>query len=286
MIFITGAAGKTGHAVLQYLVQKGVRAAALVRSQQQADSLQSIGDIEIVIGDLRNPETFDQTIRKCESLYYICPNISPDELEIGRSLITLCQKYNLRRFVYHSVLHPQAETMPHHWQKLRMEEALLESGLVFTILQPCAYMQNILTGWQKITKGEYIIPYQVQARISMVDLQDVGEVTSRVLTEQGHENAIYELSGPEPLSQADAARQMSEVLGYPIQAIEQPRSEWKRIVQLVGMPEGQINTLLKMFEYYNNFGFVGNPSTMEHLLGHKPTTFKQFLVRILSSGDE
>ena len=93
--------------------------------------------------------------------------------------------------------------MPHHWQKLRMEEALLESGLEFTILQPCAYMQNILTGWQKITKGEYIIPYQVQTRISMVDLQDVGEVASNVLTEQGHENAIYELSGPEPLSQAD-----------------------------------------------------------------------------------
>ena len=69
---------------------------------------------------------------------------------------------------------------------------------------------------------------------------------------------------------------MSEVLGYPIQAIEQTRSEWKRNVQLMGMPKDQINTLLKMFEYYNNFGFVGNPNTMEHLLGHKPTTFNSF----------
>jgi NAD(P)H dehydrogenase (quinone) len=286
MIFVTGAAGKTGQAVLQSLVQKGVRATALVRSQQQADSLQPFGDINIVIGDLRNPVSFEPILQKCESLYYICPNISPDELEIGRSLISKCQRYNLRRFVYHSVLHPQAETMPHHWQKLRMEEALLESGLDFTILQPCAYMQNILTGWQKVTQGEYIVPYQNQTRISMVDLQDVGEVASRVLTEHGHENAIYELSGPEQLSQADAAHQMSEVLGFPVQAIEQPRSEWEYNVRLAGMPELQIETLLKMFEYYNNFGLIGNPNTLEYLLGRSPTNFKQFLVRILASGDE
>jgi len=286
MIFVTGAAGKTGRAVLQSLVQKGVGATALVRSQQQADSLQDIGSLDVVIGDLRKPETFEHKFQKSDFLYYICPNISPDELEIGKSLITLCQKFHFQRFVFHSVLHPQVEAMPHHWQKLRMEEALFESGLEFTILQPCAYMQNILTGWQRITKGEYIIPYQVQTRISMVDLQDVGEVAAKVLIEQGHENAIYELSGPEPLSQVDAARQMSEMLGFPIRAVEQPRSEWKMNVQLSGLPDFQINVLLKMFEYYDKFGFIGNPNVMEQLLGRKLTTFKQFLVRILSSGDE
>jgi hypothetical protein len=33
------------------------------------------------------------------------------------------------RLVYHSVLHPQTEQMPHHWHKLRVEEMLLESRL-------------------------------------------------------------------------------------------------------------------------------------------------------------
>ena len=35
-------------------------------------------------------------------------------------------------------------SMPHHWLKMRVEEKLFASGLPFTILQPAAYMQNVL----------------------------------------------------------------------------------------------------------------------------------------------
>ena len=61
--------------------------------------------------------------------------------------IRAAQSAGVERFVYHSVLHPQVEIMAHHWQKMRVEEQLFESGLSFTILQPAAYMQNVLAGW-------------------------------------------------------------------------------------------------------------------------------------------
>ncbi len=57
------------------------------------------------------------------------------------------QETALSHFVYHSVLHPQTEEMPHHWQKLRVEESLFRTHLPFTILQPCAYMQNLDIHW-------------------------------------------------------------------------------------------------------------------------------------------
>ena len=92
--------------------------------------------------------------------------------------------------------------MPHHWAKLRVEEMLLASGLDVTILQPTAYMQNILAGWPGIVAdGVFWVPYPVETRLSLVDLQDVGAAAARVSTEPGHEGATYELVGTAPLSQ-------------------------------------------------------------------------------------
>ncbi len=65
-----------------------------------------------------------------------------------------------------------------------------------TILQPTAYMQNILAGWRSIVEdGIYRVPYPIDTRISLVDLRDVAEAAARVLTEDGHVGATYELVG-------------------------------------------------------------------------------------------
>ena len=56
MILVTGAAGKTGRAILQSLAQKGIRSDRIGSFTAQADSLLNIDGIECFIGDLRNPE--------------------------------------------------------------------------------------------------------------------------------------------------------------------------------------------------------------------------------------
>lgn len=285
MIFITGAAGKTGRAIINALSARHIPVKALVRSQKDADSFAAFKNIEPVFGDLRDPAGFAAALEGINSIYYICPNVTPDEAEIGLHLINLARKYQVNHFCYHSVLHPQIEEMPHHWQKMRMEESLFKSGLPFTILQPCAYMQNILGGWKNITDGKYIIPYRISARLSIVDLQDVAAAASIVLSQPGHENAIYELAGPQALSQLEVARQLSASLGITVEAIEQPRELWRQTAENSGMDGYAVQTLLKMFEYYDHYGLVGNPNTLERLLGHTPTDFQQFIKKTLSSGD-
>jgi NAD(P)H dehydrogenase (quinone) len=287
MIFLTGGAGKTGKAIIRALSLKGITVKVLVHSEQQAESLASFNNVEICIGDLRDPQLLERSIKGVDQLYYICPNISPDELVIGNVLIDIAKKHRLSRFVYHSVLHPQIEIMPHHWQKMRMEEALFTSGLDFTILQPCAYMQNILSGWHKITlEKQYNVPYRVSTQISMVDLDDIARVAAKLLTENSYSNAIYELAGPEPLSQTLVAEQLSTALGYSVRAVEQSREEWGQNARKNNLQGQQIETLIKMFEYYDKYGFIGNSSILEYLLGQKPVTFRQFLTHFVESGDE
>jgi NAD(P)H dehydrogenase (quinone) len=93
--------------------------------------------------------------------------MSPDEVVIGTLVIGEAKRAGVEHFVYHSVLHPQTERMTHHWQKLRVEEMLFESGLPFTILQPAPYMQNLLAVWKSIVEeGELRVPYSIHAKFS------------------------------------------------------------------------------------------------------------------------
>ena len=54
-------------------------------------------------------------------------------------------------------------------------------------------------------------------------------------------------------------------------------TDWTQQAEAVGMGAYQIETLLQMFVYYQENGFVGNCNILTWLVGRKPTTFLQFV---------
>src|SRR6266436_5661045 len=164
MILVTGAGGKTGKAVLKALVARGAAVRAFARSAAHHAALNAIGVHDVEVGEMDDPRAWSRAIRGTSAVYHICPNVSPHELPFAKGLIAAAATHGIRRFVYHSVLHPQIEAMPHHWAKLRVEELLFSSGLDVTILQPTAYMQNSLAEWDRMVgDGVYRTPYPVEA---------------------------------------------------------------------------------------------------------------------------
>lgn len=281
MILVTGAAGKTGRAVIRALVKRGEHVRAFVYRARQRTSLRQAGAHEVIVGDMQDRDAFENAIKGVRALYHICPNTHPDEVEFTRLALATARTEGMTRFVYHSVLHPQTEAMPHHWHKLRAEALLFEAGINYTILQPAAYMQNIMSGWQRIVEqGIYQVPYPVETRLGMVDLEDVAAVAATVLTERGHIGAIYELAGCDSLSQTEVATILSQSLKRPVEAKELPLAVWKAQAEANNLGSYQIDTLLKMFEYYAQHGFWGNPNVLRWLLGREPTSFEAFVERV------
>jgi uncharacterized protein YbjT (DUF2867 family) len=280
MILVTGAAGKTGQAIIRALSAKGRSVRALVYRPEQVPSVEALGAQDVAVGNMRVPAAMEQAAQGVRAVYHICPNMSPDEVTIGRVAIAATRAAGVEHFVYHSVLHPQTEKMPHHWLKLRVEEMLFESGLAYTILQPAAYMQNVLAHWNQIVeRGVYPVPYAVETRLGMVDLEDVAAAAAKVLTESAHAGAIYELAGPEVLSQTEIAGVLSREFGRLVRAQTVSLEAWERGARAAGLSDYQIGTLLKMFRYYEGHGFWGNPRVLGWLLGHSPTTFAAFVKR-------
>ncbi|NUQ86417.1 MAG: NmrA family NAD(P)-binding protein [Anaerolineales bacterium] len=285
MILITGAGGKTGR-VLVKTISKTESVCAFVHREEQVSVLKSLGAEKVIVGDLGDGSALRSAMRGVRSLYHICPNIHPDEETIGRLVIEEARKAGVEHFVYHSVLHPQTEKMKHHWQKLRVEEMLFESGLPFTILQPGPYMQNLLAGWRNIVEeGILRVPYSVEAKFSFLDLEDLAEAARIVLTESGHANAIYELAGTNPTSHAKVAEIFRRVLGRDVRAEKQEIGEWR--LRAGGSSENAMENLVRMFEYYDRWGLAGNPNVLRWLLKREPASIEAFIGRTLrSSMDE
>jgi hypothetical protein len=58
------------------------------------------------------------------------------------------------------------------------------------------------------------------------------------------------------------------------------RETWARRARASGLGQYQIETLVKMFHYYEQYGFPGNPGVLGWLLQRPPTTFAAFVERI------
>ncbi len=244
MILVTGAAGKTGRAIIRKLAAAGKAVRGFAHRERQSETILTAGAQEVITGSMLDEAAVQIAITGATAVYHICPNMHPDEIRIGKIAISSAVNAGVRQFVYHSVLHPQTEAMPHHWQKLRVEELLLASGLPFTILQPAAYMQNLLPQWPQIQdEGIYKVPYDVTARIALIDLEDLAEAAAIVLTTSGHFGATYSLSGPDNLNQIEIAGKFSNYLRKKVSASKISLVQWQKQAQNAGLGDYQIKTL-------------------------------------------
>jgi len=114
----------------------------------------------------------------------------------------------------------------------------------------------------------------------LVDLEDVAEAAAIVLTQAGHAGATYELAGPEAMTQTELAALLGHKLGRPVRAQVVSREVWEQGARAAGLSDYQVRTLLKMFRYYECYGFWGNPRVLGWLLGRPPGTFSDFFERV------
>jgi NAD(P)-dependent dehydrogenase (short-subunit alcohol dehydrogenase family) len=83
MILITGASGKTGRALIKAL-SKAESVCVFVHREEQVAVLKSLGAEKFIVGDLRDGAAIRSSIEDVRAVYHICPNMSPDEMVIGK----------------------------------------------------------------------------------------------------------------------------------------------------------------------------------------------------------
>ena len=281
-VLVTGAGGRTGQYIVPALVDAGHRVRFVTRQAQYSGPLSQYADVTPITVDLGDDNDVARAMDGAQAVYHIPPNMNPDEVALGKRVINAAQAAGVAHFVYHSVLHPQVQGLTHHWNKVFVEEALIESALAYTILQPTSYMQMIAGDWEGISKrGVHTLAFSPKAKLSLVDLEDVGAAAAKVLGNDEHFYAIYELGGPAMLSCEDKARVLTDVLGHPVRAGQDTLDDFRAKAKAAGMPHHVMETRARMFDHYDTNGLAGNGNVLGWLLGRPPNSFEIYVRREL-----
>lgn len=277
MILVTGAAGKTGNAVARALSEADVPFSALVRSREKGRALEEMG-ADVVVGDLADQDFLQRALAGIEKAFLVMPNGErQQELETG--FVDLAAAAGVQHLVYLSSLESvPANANPITQMHVAVETHVRRSGMTWTMIRPTFFMQIFLGMAPAIAaRGELMLPAG-KGTIAATDLRDVAEVIRLVLTEPGHENQSYDLTGPELLTLAQCAAKIGSAIGREVRYVDQPIAAFADRLRAVGLGEWRIQAVCKEFEAIANGLIDHTTDTMQELLGRPPTSLHQFIV--------
>lgn len=158
------------------------------------------------------------------------------------------------------------------------ENIVKASGVPWTIIRASWFNQNFSEGafYDMVQSGVLALPISDVGE-PFVDTDDIADVAIAALTEPGHKNKLYEVTGPRLLTFNDIAKELSEGLNTKVKfiAISSDRFEQEMIKQ--GVPSDTIDMLLFLFNEVLDGRNAYLTHGVEEALGRKPKDFSAFV---------
>jgi uncharacterized protein YbjT (DUF2867 family) len=270
----TGTVGKDVVAGLLRHTDSTVR--VLTRSQKHAQKLPK--GATAVIGDLEDPNTYDEIFAGTDRLFLLNP-VDLTELHQGLAAVNEAKRVGTQHVVYLSI--HNAETIPnapHFAAKIAVERALQESGLPYTILRPNNFYQN--DHWyEDAIRTQGIYPQPIGTRgLSRVDTRDVAQAAVNAFTQSGHQNKTYALVGPDVLTGPDCAETYADLLGRNVQYGGNDLDAWQKQARAM-LPEWMAYDFRLMYAAFQENGLAATEAELKEtriLLGSAPRSFRAF----------
>ncbi len=276
MILLTGATGKTGGAVARALAAQGLPVRALVRNPAKAAALAEVG-VGLVVGDLADAASVRAAFVGVEKALLLLPN-GREQLELERQFVDLARAGGVRHVVKISSMEALEEAVsPIPRVHYASEQHIKGSGLDWTMIRPNFYMQNLLGSAATIrSQGRIYLPLG-QGVVPLTDTRDVAAVIALVLATPGHAGQSYEITGPELLDFAQAARIIGENLGRPVEYVDMDPAEYRKVLAPYVSSEWHLDAVMELFGEIAAGQPVYVTDTFRALLGREPTSLAQFV---------
>ena len=227
MILVVGATGLLGSEISRRLASAGQAVRGIVRatsSRDRVQALQSVG-VETVIADLKDPQSL---ARACEGVSAVIATASSTiSRQEGDSIETVdrCGYLNLvdwakcagvERFIYISIPLHQAVEFPLAAIKRKVERAVVESGICYTLLRANYFMEIWLSPMLGFdyTRGRATIYGNGEGPSAWVSYRDVAGFAVDALGNEAARNRAIEVGGPENLSPHQVVRAFEQESGH------------------------------------------------------------------------
>lgn len=275
MILITGASGSVGREVVREMLKTGKEFRAMYRAKEEAAKAPAA--VKTVIADFSDAASLQIALQGVEAVFLVCSPVQ-QLVELEGNVIEASKKAGVKRIVLNSALGAgdYDKSFP-SWHR-KVEEKLKASGIEFVILRPNGFMQNILAFLAPSIRAQgAFYDAMGDAKTSFVDVRDVAAVAARTLTSGGHAGKIYELNGPEALTQDEIAKRIAEKSGRAVSHVNIPREAHQKAMLDLGMPEWQVKALIELQDYYVSGRAATVDGVVAKVLGRPERTMDAFL---------
>ncbi|MGV4983057.1 SDR family oxidoreductase [Streptomyces sp. NPDC001709] len=215
-IVVTGATGHLGRHVVEQLLEKvpAEQITAVVRDETKAADFAARG-VRLAVADYNTPETFDDLFAAGDKVLLISGNeFDKGRVQQHRVVIDAAKAAGVALLAYTSA--PGSLTAALADDHRATEEALLASGLPYTLLRNGWYFENYTENLAPVLEHGAVVQAAGDGRISAASRADYAAAAVAVLTGEGHENKTYELGGDEAFGFAEYAAELSRQTGKEI----------------------------------------------------------------------
>ena len=236
MILVTGGTSRVGLEVVRQFSANGTRGVrVLVRHPEKVAALAGRG-VEIISGDITDTDSLGRAMRNVERALVIPPNV-PGQAEMEGRIYRTARLAGVHHIVKLSTVKADVNSPCCFFKEHAIaEEYLRGAGVGFTILGSNSFMQNLLWFAKEIkSKSTFSLPMG-DAKTAPVDVRDVAAVAVAVLSGGGHGGAAYSITGPQELSFAEMAKELSTALGREVKYCDLAPTEFVEMLILSGVP--------------------------------------------------
>lgn len=263
---VIGGSGKTGRRVIARLKALGHEVRSASRSSSPGF-------------DWNNEANWNEVLEGVKALYVTYhPDLSvPGASDHIRTLLAIANAQGVERIV---LLSGRGEE-----EAQLCERLALNSGIPATIVRCGWFNQNFSESFFRdlLMSGTLAVP-NAHVGEGYVDADDIADVVTAALTDDGHAGRIYQLTGPELLTFRDIAAIFHEVTGRELHVVDVTREEFVDGLKEAQLPEGMV----QLVDYLFNEVLDGRNSSLgdgvQKALGRPPRDFRSFIQKAHLAG--
>lgn len=267
VIIVSGASGQLGGVAVLELLARGVAPENLIlvsRTPEQLDEYARMG-ASTRFGDFSQPESLSAAYEGGDRLLLISlntrgnpnPDVRTQRVEFHKNAIDAAVAVGVEHIVYISYVDADNNPSPIAVDHRLTEAILRESGVAWTFIRDQWYMDRFLRQAASVVEEGRVVAGP-QAGTAFVTRADCAAAAAAALSTPGHENRIYEITGPELIGSREFAAIIGELTGQTIEVAEAASEDAELTVP--DMPSGTMLT-----------------GDFQELVGRPPTSVRQLL---------
>lgn len=274
-VIVLGATGNIGTTVIKNLQNKNVTVFAAVQSEKDFEKVAQLGATPIIV-NFTNQESLNEALKGKQRVFLVTPLMQNPE-SVTQMVINASKLNGVTHLVRSTAsgADSKGQIQMARWAGAS-EDLIKASGLNYTILRPYSFLQNFINFHSQTIKqyNGFFLPTS-DAKLSMLDINDLGEVASIALTSDDHFGKTYELSGL-TYTNEQLAEILSNVVGRKISYIDVPEEKAKESMLSIHMPEWMVNAMMEL-NYITKQGWAaGYSDDFKNLTGKEYTSAESF----------